>query len=141
MNETELIEKHISQADDLDALAKMLWILLNDGFSAWDDGTLLRTKQLVEQVNGLRIEVYPNEHPPPHFHVITGGNNASFTIENCSVLAGNLDRKDIKLVKWWHSRAQQKLIAAWDETRATGCSVGEYCGATTPQARKSKAEK
>ena len=141
MNDTVLIGKHISQADDFDTLAKMLWVLLNGGFSVWDDGTLLHTRQLVERVNGLRIEVRSNEHPPPHFHVITGGNNASFTIEDCSLLAGTLGRKDIKLVKWWHSRAQLKLIAAWDETRATGCSVGEYCGATIPQVRKSKAEK
>ncbi len=126
MNETELIEKHISQAEDLDSLAKILWLLVSDGFSVWQDGTLLRIRKLIERVEGLRIEVRPNEHPPPHFHVITGDIDASFTIEDCSLLAGKLDRNHQKLIKWWHSRAQQKLISAWDETRATGCSVGEY---------------
>lgn len=126
MNETELIEKYISQAKDLDSLSKTLWVLLNDGFSVCEDGSLLRIRKLVEMVNGLRIEVRPNEHPPPHFHVISGDIDASFTIEDCSLLAGKLDRNYHKLIKWWHLRAQQKLITVWNETRVSECSVGEY---------------
>ena len=52
---------------------------------------LIEIKQLVARVNGLKIEVYSNEHPPPHFHVKSPNINASFDIESCSLLQGDLD--------------------------------------------------
>ena len=126
MNETELIERSIQQAENLDGLAKTLWVLMTGEYSVWEDGTLLRIRQLVGRINGLRIVINANEHPPPHFHVTGGGINASFTIEDCALLAGELDGRRINLVKWWHARAQQNLIAVWNQTRPEGCSVGEY---------------
>ncbi|WP_172399789.1 DUF4160 domain-containing protein [Geothermobacter hydrogeniphilus] len=126
MNETELIEDYISQSTDLNDLAKILWLLLSDSFSVWEDGSLLRTRQLVERVKGLRIEIHVNEHPPPHFHVQTGNMEATFAIDDCSLLTGKLNPGSYRLVKWWHLRAKDKLITIWNQTRPTGCSVGGY---------------
>jgi hypothetical protein len=114
-----------------------------DDFTAWleailhnscnvseEDGEsfLIEIKQLVDRVKGLKIEVYSNEHPPPHFHVKSPNVNASFDIENCSLLEGDLDTRDKKKIQFWHKRAKPLLIDAWNSTRPTNCTVGLYEG-------------
>lgn len=112
-----------------------------DDFTAWleailhnpcnvyeQDGEefLIEIRQLVARVNGLKIEVYSNEHPPPHFHVKSPNVNASFSIESCELLEGNAENKDIKKIKFWHKQAKPILISAWNSTRPTNCTVGKY---------------
>lgn len=36
---------------------------------------------LVAHLDGLRIQIHPREHAPPHFHVVADGINARFAIE------------------------------------------------------------
>ena len=87
---------------------------------------LIEIKHIVDKVNGLKIEVYSNEHPPPHFHVKTPNINASFVIENCELLNGEIGRKDLKIIQYWHQKSKQILIKAWNSTRPTNCVVGAY---------------
>ena len=89
---------------------------------------LIEIKQLVARVYGLKIEVYSNEHPPPHFHVKSPNINASFDIESCSLLQGDLDSRDRKKIQFWHKHAKSLLIEAWNSTRPTNCTVGAYEG-------------
>lgn len=89
---------------------------------------LIEIKALVTRVNGLKIEVYPNEHPPPHFHVKSPNVNASFDIENCQLLEGIVDPRDKKKIQYWHEYAKPLLIEAWNLTRPTNCLVGAYEG-------------
>jgi Domain of unknown function (DUF4160) len=90
---------------------------------------LFEGKQLVETVSGLKIEIYPNEHPPPHFHVKSANVTASFVIEDCSLLDGEIDNRDFRKILYWHKYAKKELIQCWNETRPTNCSVGLYKGA------------
>lgn len=49
-----------------------LGALINNPCSVWEENgemLIIEIKQLVERVDGITIEIYPNEHPPPHFHV------------------------------------------------------------------------
>jgi hypothetical protein len=85
-------------------------------------------RQLVERVRGLKIEIYPNEHPPPHFHVKSKNINASFRIENCAQLKGQISPKDYEKVKYWHESSKKLLIEIWNSTRPTDCIVGPYTG-------------
>ncbi|MBV1929382.1 MAG: DUF4160 domain-containing protein [Gammaproteobacteria bacterium] len=95
-----------------------------------DGGELILTeiRQLVARVNGLKIEIYSNEHPPPHFHVKSPNIDASFSIDDCSKLNGNIERGDLKKIEYWHKRAKDLLIKHWNESRPTNCVVGEYVG-------------
>ena len=77
-------------------------------------------------MNGLKIEIYPNEHPPPHFHVKSPNINASFSIESCTKLRGNINPKDLSKVKYWYKHSKSLLIDIWNSTRPTNCVVGEY---------------
>src|ERR1700682_1872524 len=58
---------------------------------------------MVDRVNGLRIIIWADEHPPPHFHVAYQGEDASFGILNCARLPGvsGLERYDSVIFRWW----------------------------------------
>lgn len=124
MNQYEEIENRVLAANNLNEMAESLFELLNGNFSVWQDGSLYIIKQLVAMQKGLKIEIYPNEHPPPHFHVKCGEINVSFSIEHCELLEGKLDGRRTSLIKWWHKRSKDKLIDIWNKTRPSDCSVG-----------------
>ena len=89
---------------------------------------LLEGKQLVERLAGLKLEIYPDEHAPPHFHVRASGLNASFAIEDCRLLQGKPSPDVLDKVRYWHRHSKHKLIEAWNATRPTDCQVGPYSG-------------
>jgi hypothetical protein len=93
-----------------------------------DHSVLIEAKELVERFDGLKIEIYSNEHPPPHFHVIFGGIKSSFSLDDCRMLEGNLPSKQRKKIQYWfhNKKAKNALIEIWNKTRPDGCVVGKY---------------
>ena len=124
MNYYEEIEDKILKAKTLEESLEVLEMLLSNGFSVWTDGSLYNIKQLVARVNGLKIEVYSREHPPPHFHITGGGIDATFTIDECKHLEGKIGGRERALVEWWYKRSRPMLIDIWNKTRPSDCPVG-----------------
>lgn len=88
---------------------------------------LVEERQLVASVRGLKIEVFGNEHPPPHFHVNSCDVNASFTIDDCRFINGiPPSGKALRALQYWHKNARPYLVERWNATRPDGCSVGEF---------------
>ncbi len=85
----------------------------------------LLEEELVANLDGLKIEVFSREHPPPHFRVCYAGETANYTIAACSQLNGGL-KKWYKNIKEWHVENKQQLIDIWNTTRPTDCPVGQY---------------
>jgi len=127
-----MIESKFKQAletvQSVDDLAMHLELLLNSGCYVWEEPngerTLLSGRALVEKINGLKIHIYAKEHAPPHFHVRSAEIDAAFTIEDCRLLQGSVNRKTQDLIVYWHGSARQKLIHFWNRTRPTDCPVG-----------------
>jgi hypothetical protein len=90
-----------------------------------DDGIRYLTEETVARLNGLKIQVFSNEHPPPHFRVVYGGETANFSIKDCTRLNGGLDRW-LKNIRIWHMDNKQALIDAWNSNRPSDCPVGIY---------------
>lgn len=44
---------------------------------------------LVGFSKGLKIEIFANEHPPPHFRVLYQGESNNFRIADCSAINGD----------------------------------------------------
>ena len=111
-------------------LAGWLEMLLHEPCSIWEkengELVLLQIRQLVARLNGLKIEVYPNEHPPPHFHVTSPKVSASFTIDECKKLEGVISSGDLQKVRYWHQSAKSLLIDSWNSSRPTNCVVGQF---------------
>jgi len=109
--------------------AVYLELLLNGPFVVWDENgeyQLLSIKARVDTYRNLKITINPNEHPPPHFHVDAENVSASFSIEDCSKLAGHISNSDLRKIKYWYSNSKPKLIEVWNSTRPTNCVVGKY---------------
>lgn len=124
MNPYEELEERAKSAETLADSAGVLSDLLSGGYSVWVDGSLYNIKQLVARVRGLQIHIYAREHPPPHFHVKGGHVDAVFSLDNCTLIRGHLDGRERALVLWWYQRSRPRLVAVWNETRPTDCSVG-----------------
>lgn len=115
----------------LEDYAYWLEAILHNPCNLWvRDGEefLIEIKQLVARVHGLKIEVYANEHPPPHFHVKSPNVDASFDIEDCRLIQGEVSGNDYRKIQFWHKHSKELLIQAWNSTRPFNCSVGQYGG-------------
>ena len=120
-----------SHLKEFDEWALWLAALLHDPCSIFErDGELLllENKQLVERLNGLKIEVLAKKHSPPHFHVKSPEVDATFAIDDCRKLTGSASSQAVNKIKYWHGFSKQKLIETWNATRPTNCTVGPYNG-------------
>ena len=102
---------------------------LDDGVMGDDENRrpYLIPKAHVATFDGFKVEIFSNEHPPPHFRVKYQGMTANFRISDC--LAINGDKKLLRYRKnvevWWNDN-KKLLIMFWNNKRPTDCPVGEY---------------
>lgn len=88
-------------------------------------GTRSINEAQVSKLKGLKIEIFSNEHPPPHFRVSYNGETANFRIKDCIKINGKLDKWE-KNIKAWHTKNKDKLILHWNKSRPSNCPVGDY---------------
>ena len=119
----EVVENRIRQSQTLADMAYVLQMLF-ENHSISDDGHLISIRALVGHINGMRIEIYPKEHPPAHFHIRGGDINASFAIEDGRCLEGTIGGREQALVRFWYKNARHTLIEIWNHTRPSDCQVG-----------------
>ena len=55
-------------------------------------GQRFLTEEKVSALDGLKIEIFSREHPPPHFRVSYAGETANFSIKDCNHLDGGLTK-------------------------------------------------
>ena len=74
--------------------------------------------QMVDQIGRLKIEIYPNDHNPPHFHVKTEHYNIKFTISDCELLKSFTKKEpkssEIAAIKKWHLANKEELLDIWN---------------------------
>ena len=62
---------------------------------------------------GIIVEMFYNEHIPPHFHARYGEDRAVIDIASGDVLEGELSRRDLRLVEAWLELNRESLMANW----------------------------
>lgn len=83
------------------------------------------TDAQVDRVRGLKVEIYANEHPPPHFHVTQNDGKASFALDDGRMLESSGNTRHFqKNIEAYYIKNRQKLIEFWNNTRPDGCTVG-----------------
>jgi len=70
----------------------------------WSDGSVYEIKRYIGSISDLRIEIYPKDHLPAHFHVISKQRriNARFditTLELINVKHGSISGDDVKKIQ------------------------------------------
>ena len=66
---------------------------------------------------GILIQMYYDDHNPPHFHAIYGENKAVIAIQDFTILEGDLPPKAVGLVMEWTRGHQSELLKEWDLAR------------------------
>lgn len=66
---------------------------------------------------GIVIQMYYDDHPPPHFHAIYSGEEVQISIDPIQVLEGKLPPRAVSLVIEWAALHQRELMQDWDLAR------------------------
>jgi hypothetical protein len=83
--------------------------------TVWPDGTVLFIKQQMGQVRNMKIEMYANDHNPPHFHVKSrdGSIDAVFSLNEGCYIEGKIDSKDQKRILAFYHSQRDNLLDFW----------------------------
>lgn len=57
----------------------------------------------IDDINGIKINLYNGEHRPPHIHAVYNEFEVLIVIENREIYAGDLPNKQLKKVFDWLS--------------------------------------
>jgi hypothetical protein len=71
-------------------------------------------------INGIRIEFYFDEHPPPHFHARYAEFIAQISLETLEIIKGSMPRPQMRMIQEWAAPRHAALRAAWDACSAGG---------------------
>lgn len=122
-------EYSIAKASTVDDLLIVLErFLSSDDYIEEDNGEVyvVETRVRLDVVSGYKVEIYPDEHPPPHFHIVKDSRRlAAYTISDCRRLSGNLPSGIERKIRFWHERARDKLSKSWSDTRPGECDAGK----------------
>lgn len=72
---------------------------------------------VVSRFFGIAIAFYWQDHLPPHFHAIYGGDEAVIDIRTGEVLHGSLPRRALSLVNEWRTLHDGELLDNWERAR------------------------
>ena len=62
---------------------------------------------------GILVQMYWNDHAPPHFHVRYAESKATIAIATLHILTGSLPRRAERLVLEWAADHQKELLENW----------------------------
>ena len=69
---------------------------------------------------GMVISIYFDDHNPPHFHVGYNEDEALISIDDLSILRGNIPPRVLGLVMEWARLHQTELMENWNMVKKDG---------------------
>lgn len=63
---------------------------------------------------GIIIQMFWNDHAPPHFHALYGDDEALIDIRSLDVIEGGLPRRALALVLEWAQEHRAELMEDWE---------------------------
>jgi hypothetical protein len=65
--------------------------------------------------NGYQVKIYPNDHSPPHVHVVKAGNAAKVTLDPVEVKTNHgFNPRELGDIKKLVEEYQEELREEWD---------------------------
>jgi hypothetical protein len=91
-----------------------------DSTSVAPDGSVYLIKQRIASVGDLKVDIYPKDHDPPHFHVLSKQRNmnARFHIETLELInekSGSIRSKEVKQIQEFFKANPEVLTRLRDE--------------------------
>ena len=77
------------------------------------------------KVTKAKLEIFADEHPPPHFRVTYDNSSANYSLLDGLRLSKNAELRinDREIHKWWKIH-RLELAELWNSTRPYNCPVG-----------------
>ena len=75
---------------------------------------------IIAVFNGIIIQMFFEDHNPPHVHAIYSGSKALFRISDGANIGGALPRPPAKLVKDWVNLRRAELMENWTHAQTDG---------------------
>jgi len=75
---------------------------------------------IIAVFNGIIIQMFFEDHDPPHVHAIYSGGKALVGIGDGEIFLGMLPRKQAKLVKSWVKLRNAELMENWHHAQTDG---------------------
>ena len=69
-------------------------------------------------VDGVKIQLFAREHPPPHFHAVFAEHRAQIEIASLRVVKGRLPPAKLRAVISWAGTRREGLMHAWEAVLA-----------------------
>ena len=63
--------------------------------------------------DGIEIEMYFRDHPPPHIHAFFGEDEALISISDNALLKGSLPANKLRKALAWTLKRQAELLENW----------------------------
>ena len=63
---------------------------------------------------GILIQMFWQDHAPPHFHALYAEHEVLISIETLEVLRGNMPRRALALIVEWAEKHQADLLEDWN---------------------------
>lgn len=67
----------------------------------------------IARIGNIKVQVFADDHNPPHFHVVTPDGEALVSIAGLRILRGDLRRKDFDAVIEWANQNLDTIEDAW----------------------------
>ena len=64
--------------------------------------------------SGIKVYINWNDHMPPHFHAVYGGEEVIVAINTISVIEGKMPSKQLKMLLGWAALHQEELKENWE---------------------------
>lgn len=64
-------------------------------------------------IGSLRIRMYPNDHNPPHFHILTPDHAVAVRIDSFEILVGYIPEADLRIALNWARQNKERLSDEW----------------------------
>jgi hypothetical protein len=68
----------------------------------------------LEWIGAVKIQMFADDHNPPHFHVTSPRGAVLVKIDDLTVLEGEIDRRDLDDAKAWAEKNRQVLSDEWE---------------------------
>lgn len=69
---------------------------------------------------GIVVQMYFEDHDPPHFHVVYADRRALVRIEDGAILRGSLPRRQERLVRLFATMRRAELLENWSHAQTDG---------------------
>lgn len=65
------------------------------------------------RLRNIKLAMYPNDHNPPHFHLLTPDYAALISIETLEILSGFVPKRDYEVAMEWARNNMDVLREEW----------------------------